>query len=355
MSALTAEDAGILSCHNIKGRPAQFTDGQRRVNLPPRTGVSPAPADLASCHHPSRRRRCARNPGQFTEPRRPGQLEARPDARHDPATAQRADTRRGGAAWLMHRAVRIGVDRRRGHSRWWWRSALPHQRPPRQALHSVTNGLAPNDRHSRRTLNTVLPAGGEFATAEWHRTASSGAVIGVGAVRHRPVLHKSPARPLMPDLWELPRGVVALPRVIPAGRLVLLQDVHCPGDHEDPDDNRDCFLRPSPSRSASRPTRRTRCAPGWPASIRSAPGRAGSPLQRLEGDECCDRLVPRAERAGVAAGITGCFRGYGIDSLIPVTGPAGNGPGRGSARPGQPSFTAVPEALTISMLLPTDS
>ncbi len=56
---------------------------------------------------------------------RPGQVEARPDAR------------------------RRGVDRRRGLSRWWWRLALPHQRPPRQALHSVTNGLAPNDRHSR--------------------------------------------------------------------------------------------------------------------------------------------------------------------------------------------------------------
>ena len=70
---------------------------------------------------------------------------------------------------------------------------------------------------------------------------------------------------------------------------------------------------------------------------------------------CRDRLVPRAERAGVAAGMTGCFRGYGMSSLIPVTGPAGNDPGRGSARPGQPSFTAVPEALTISMLLPTDS
>jgi hypothetical protein len=39
MSALTAEDAGILSCHNIKGRLAQFIDGQRRVNLPPRTRV----------------------------------------------------------------------------------------------------------------------------------------------------------------------------------------------------------------------------------------------------------------------------------------------------------------------------
>jgi hypothetical protein len=38
---------------NIKGRLAQFIDGQRRVSLPPRTGVSPAPADLASCHHPS--------------------------------------------------------------------------------------------------------------------------------------------------------------------------------------------------------------------------------------------------------------------------------------------------------------
>ena len=41
--------------------------------------------------------------------------------------------------------------------------------------------------------------------------------------------------------------------------------------------------------------------------------------------------------------------------LSPFTGPAGNDPGRGSARPGQPSFTAVPEALTISMLLPTVS
>jgi hypothetical protein len=53
--------------------------------------------------------------------------------------------------------------------------------------------------------------------------------------------------------------------------------------------------------------------------------------------------------------MTGCFRGYGMSSLIPVTGPAGNDPGRGSARQGQPSFTAVPEALTISMLLPTVS
>ena len=53
--------------------------------------------------------------------------------------------------------------------------------------------------------------------------------------------------------------------------------------------------------------------------------------------------------------MTGCYRGYGMGSLIPVTGPAGDDPGRGSARPGQPSFTAVPEALTISMLLPTDS
>jgi len=49
------------------------------------------------------------------------------------------------------------------------------------------------------------------------------------------------------------------------------------------------------------------------------------------------------------------LRSYGMSSLIPVTGPTSNDPGRGSARPGQPSFTAVPEALTISMLLPTDS
>ena len=32
-----------------------------------------------------------------------------------------------------------------------------------------------------------------------------------------------------------------------------------------------------------------------------------------------------------------------------------NHTGRGSARSGQPSLTAVPEALTISMLLPMDS
>ena len=32
-----------------------------------------------------------------------------------------------------------------------------------------------------------------------------------------------------------------------------------------------------------------------------------------------------------------------------------NDPGRGSGRSGQPSFTAVPDALTISMLLPTVS
>ena len=37
---------------------------------------------------------------------------------------------------------------------------------------------------------------------------------------------------------------------------------------------------PSPCRSAWRPTRRTRCAPGWPASTRSAPGPAGSPSGR---------------------------------------------------------------------------
>ena len=37
---------------------------------------------------------------------------------------------------------------------------------------------------------------------------------------------------------------------------------------------------PSPSRSASRPTPRTRCAPGWPASARSAAGPAGSPSGR---------------------------------------------------------------------------
>jgi len=64
--------------------------------------------------------------------------------------------------------------------------------------------------------------------------------------------------------------------------------------------------------------------------------------------------VASGGRAGVA-GMTGRFRGYGMGLFIPVTGPAGNDPGRGSARPGQPSFTAVPEALTISMLLPTDS
>jgi hypothetical protein len=50
-----------------------------------------------------------------------------------------------------------------------------------------------------------------------------------------------PAPYARPGLQEPPRGVVAHPRVIPAGRPVLLQDVHCPGDHEEPDNDRDCF------------------------------------------------------------------------------------------------------------------
>ncbi len=37
---------------------------------------------------------------------------------------------------------------------------------------------------------------------------------------------------------------------------------------------------PSPSRSASRHTRRTRCAPSWPATARSAAGPGGSPSGR---------------------------------------------------------------------------
>jgi hypothetical protein len=55
------------------------------------------------------------------------------------------------------------------------------------------------------------------------------------------------------------------------------------------------------------------------------------------------------------AGLSGAAERLMAVEAAAVTGSADDDPGHGSARSRQPSFTAVPEALTISMLLPTVS